>query len=331
MRAYIIRRLITGVFILFILSIVVFLMLRIAPGDPVNLRCGLNCPDARREAIREELGLNDPYFPIHFNGSFPYVELTSDSQYGNWIGDVVTGDLGISNWNKQPVFDALKQRLPVTLELMIITLLGTIVIGIPFGVISALFRNSPADFSVRVMAVLGLAVPNFWVATLALYIPLELWGYAPPLGRTVDFFDSPFDNLRQFVPPAIVLSLASAAGVMRLTRSSLLEVMRTDYIRTARSKGLRDSVVVGRHALKNSLIPVVTVIGLQVSALLGGTVIIEQIFALPGLGQYILQSLIVKDFPVVQTMTLYAGVAVVTMNLIVDISYAWLDPRIRYA
>jgi peptide/nickel transport system permease protein len=162
-------------------------------------------------------------------------------------------------------------------------------------------------------------------------VPSELWGYSPPLGRTVDFFDDPTGNLRQFVPPAAVLALASAAGIMRLTRSALLEVMRTDYIRTARSKGLRESVVIARHALRNSVIPVVTVLGLQVAVLLGGTVIIEVIFALPGLGQYTFQALFAKDYPVVQTMTLYIGVAVVLMNLLVDISYAWLDPRIRYS
>lgn len=330
MRAYIIRRLITGVFVLFILSIVVFLMLRIAPGDPAALRCPF-CPQEQLDAVRENLGLNKPYFPISGEGSFPFVGLTADSQYGDWMLDVVTGNLGVSTFNDQPVLDAVKRRLPVTVELMILTLLFTVAIGVPFGVISALFRNSAPDYGVRVFAVLGLAVPSFWIATMVLYVPLDLWGYAPPLGVTVSFFDSPWDNLRQFIPPAIVGGLASAAGVMRLTRSSLLEVMRTDYIRTAQSKGLRQSVVVGRHALKNSMIPVVTVIGLQVSALLGGTVIIEQIFALPGLGQYVLFALIAKDFPVVQTMTLYAGVAVILLNLLVDVSYAWLDPRIRYS
>ncbi|MEX0785159.1 MAG: ABC transporter permease [Dehalococcoidia bacterium] len=314
MRAYIIRRLITGVFILFILSVVVFLLLRIAPGDPAKLRCPF-CPEDQLEGLREEMGLNDPYYV----------------QYFDWMGAVVTGDLGTSNFNQQPVTDAVKQRLPVTVELLIITILVTLVLGVPFGIISALYRNSPADFGVRIGAVLGLAVPNFWLATLVLLIPLELWGYAPPLGRTVAFFDNPWENLRQFGPPAIVLGLASAAGIMRLTRSSLLEVLRTDYIRTARSKGLREPLVVGRHALKNSLIPVVTVLGLQIAGLLGGTVIIEQIFALPGLGQYLLFSLVAKDFPVVQTMTLYVGVIVVVMNLLVDISYAWLDPRIRYS
>lgn len=278
------------------------------------------------------MGLNKPFFPVSFDVTDPpFVSFNDESQYGDWITDVVTGDLGISSFNQQPVVEALQQRLPTTLELLALTIFITVAIGIPFGVISALYRNTPADYGVRLIAVLGLAVPAFWVATLVLLIPAQQWGYAPQFGESISFFDDPWGNFKQFVPPAIVLSLASAAGVMRLARSSLLEVLRTDYIRTARSKGLRESLIVGRHALKNSLIPVVTVIGLQVAALLGGTVIIEQIFVLPGLGQYVLQALIAKDFPVVQTMTLYAGVAVVLMNLFVDVSYAWLDPRIKYS
>lgn len=315
MRAYIIRRLVIGVFSLFILSVIVFLLLRVAPGDPGSLLCGIGSTPECQAAVRERFGLNDSY----------------PQQYFNWIGDVVTGELGVSYFNNQPVIEAVKQRLPITLELLIITVLVTVALGIPFGVISAIYRNTPADFGVRIGAVLGLSVPSFWVATMVLLIPLELWNYAPPLGRSVSFFDSPWDNLRQFVPPAIILGLASSAGIMRLTRSSLLEVMRTDYIRTARSKGLRETSVIGRHALKNSIIPVVTVLGLQVAALMGGTVIIEQIFALPGLGQYVLQALFAKDFPVVQSMTMYIGAAVVLMNLLVDVSYAWLDPRIRYS
>ena len=315
MRAYIVRRLITGVFILFILSIAVFLLLRIAPGDPVRFRCGLNCPPERYAAIEHEMGLDKSY----------------PEQYFSWMNDVFSGDLGISNLTKQPVSEALVDRLPVTVELLAFTLIITVVFGVSFGIISALYYNSPLDIGVRLFAVMGLAVPSFWVATLVLEVPGSLWNYAPPLGVHISFFDNPWDNLRQFVPPAIVLSLAAAAGIMRLTRSSLLEVLRTDYIRTARSKGLRESSVVIRHALKNSIIPVVTVLGLQVSALIGGAVIIEVIFALPGIGQYVFGSLLARDFPVVQTMTLYIGVAVVLMNLLVDISYAWLDPRIRYS
>src|SRR3990172_701701 len=315
MRAYIIRRLITGLFILFVLSVVVFAMLRIAPGDPGRFRCPIGSPPSCYEEVRRELGLDKPY----------------PGQYLKWIKGVGTGDLGAAAFSKRPVIEGIQQRLPVTLELLIITVLITVAIGVPFGVISALYRNSPADYAVRVTAVLGLSVPAFWVATLVIMVPNEMWGYAPPLGRTVSFFDDPAGNLRQFVPPAAVLGMAAGAGIMRLTRTSLLEVLRTDYIRTARSKGLREWVVVGRHALKNSLIPVVTVLGLQISGELGGSVIIEQIFSLPGLGQYTLQALFTKDFPVVQTMTLYAGAVVVLLNLLVDISYAWLDPRIRYS
>jgi peptide/nickel transport system permease protein len=315
MRAYITRRLVIGVFTLFVLSLVVFLLLRLAPGDPTVFRCPVGSPPECREAVREQMGLNDP-LPV---------------QYLSWLRDVVTGDLGVATFSRRPVIDSLQQRLPVTVELLIITLLVTAAVGIPFGVISALFRNSMADFGVRVTAVLGLAVPNFWIATLVILIPLQLWNYAPPLGRTISFFDDPVANLRQFGPPAMVLALTSAAGIMRLTRSSLLEVLRTDYIRTARSKGLRETVVIGRHALKNSIIPVVTVMGLQVATLLGGTVIIEQIFALPGLGRYFFEALFARDFPVVQSLTLYIGAVVVSTNLLVDISYAWLDPRIRYA
>ncbi|MGB2695529.1 MAG: ABC transporter permease [Dehalococcoidia bacterium] len=315
MQAYIIRRLLSGIIILLVLSLVVFVLLRLAPGDPAKLRCGIGAKPACFEAVRAELGLDKPLAV----------------QYFSWLGDVVTGDLGTATFSKKPVLDSLKQRLPVTVELLIITILVTVVIGIPFGVISALYRNGPGDYFVRLTAVFGLAVPSFWVATLVLIIPLELWGYAPPLGRTVGFFDDPFANLRQFIPPALVLGWASAAGVMRLARSSLLEVMHTDYIRTARSKGLREQSVVSRHALRNSLIPVVTVLGLQIAGLLGGAVIIEQIFALPGVGLYFLQALFGRDYPVVQSLTLYVGVIVVLMNLLVDISYGWLDPRIRYS
>ncbi len=315
MRAYIVRRLISGVFILVILSIVVFLLLRVLPADPAATRCGLACTPEGIEQLREQLGLNDSYVV----------------QYTTWVKDLATGNLGDATFNQQPVIETMKQRLPVTVELLIITIIFTVAIGVPFGVISALYRNSPADYFVRVTAVLGLAVPAFWIATMVILIPSDRWGYAPPFGSYVSFFGDPWGNLRQFVPPAAVLALASGAGIMRLTRSSLLEVLHTDYIRTARAKGLREAVVIGRHALKNSLIPVVTVLGLQIAALLGGSVIIEQIFALNGIGRFIFQSLFQRDFQVVQSLTIYIGAAVILMNLLVDVSYAWLDPRIRYA
>jgi peptide/nickel transport system permease protein len=316
MQTYILRRLLVGALILFVLSITVFILLQIVPGsDVVKLKCGLNCTPEGIKAERERLGLDDPYIV----------------QYWRWLSGVLTGDLGTSLVNFRPVSDSIRTRFPVTLELMVLTLIITVIVGIPAGVVSAIWKNSVTDYFVRVAAIFGLAVPGFWVATLVLILPAEWWGYAPPIGRYVHLTEDPIGNLKQFLPPAAVLAVGSAAGVMRLTRSALLEVLRQDYMRTARAKGLRERTMIIRHGLKNSLIPVVTVLGLQVSGLLGGAIIVEQIFALPGLGLFTFESLFRKDFPVVQTMTLYAGVTVVLLNLLVDVSYAWLDPRIRYS
>lgn len=315
MQTFIIRRLLIGVVILFILSVTVFFLLRVVPGDPAIRRCGLGCTEEQLAAIREELGLNKSYA----------------AQYWDWMSGVLTGDLGQANFTGRPVSESIQQRLPVTLELMLLAMIFTILIGIPFGVISAVFRNTPADYLVRVVAVFGLAVPVFWVATLVLIIPLEVWGYAPPLGVKISPIEDPWGNFKQMAPAAAVLAIASAAGIMRLMRSSLLEVMRQDYMRTARAKGLKERSVILAHGLKNSLIPVITVLGLQISGLLGGAIIVEQIFNLPGLGDYTFRALFANEFEVVQTMTLYAGATVVIINLIVDVSYAWLDPRIRYS
>jgi peptide/nickel transport system permease protein len=313
-QAFIARRLLASVVILFFLSIAVFLMLRVAPGDPALLRVGPQASAQQIAAERERLGLNDP-LPV---------------QYWRWMRGVLTGDLGISDFNGESVARSIRNRLPNTLELLLMTVVLTAVLGITAGVVSAVWRDSPLDYAVRVVAVLGLSVPALWLATLALLVPLQLWGYAPPIGRVVHFFDDPWGNLRQFLPPALVLALGPAAAIMRLTRSSLLEVLRQDYIRTARAKGLLERVVISRHALRNAMIPPVTVLALQVSALLGGSVIIEQIFTLPGMGQYFFQAIFVKDYTVVQTLTLYTGVVVVLTILALDVVYAWLDPRIRY-
>lgn len=331
MRAYIIRRLMSGVVILFVLSLVVFLLLRVLAGSQASIICGLNCTPEGIKQAEHILGLDKPYFPVELHGKPAFISFNLDNQYMTWVKDLATGHLGQANLNDRPILETMRHRLPVTLELLIITIIFTIAIGIPFGVISALYRNSSADFAVRLLAVLGLAVPTFWVGTLVIYFPSQLWHYSPPFGYSVSFFNDPWANLKQYVPPAAVLSLGSAAGIMRLSRSSLLEVMRTDYIRTARAKGMRETLIVSRHALKNSMIPVITVLGLQVAGLLGGSVIIEQIFALPGLGKMIFEALLGRDYQVVQSMTLYVGATVILMNLLVDISYAWLDPRIRYS
>ncbi len=314
MRAYIARRLLTNILVLAFISVGVFWLLRLGPGDIAQIALGQGASQQQVEEMREHLGLNEP---IHM-------------QYLRWLRQIFSGDLGESAISGTPVTSELTSRLPVTAELLIITMLVTVAIGIPAGIVSALYRNSTTDYAVRVAATIGLSVPIFWSGTLVMLLPGQWWGYSPPIAHTVGFFDSPWDNLRQFVPPAVVLGAASASGIMRLTRSALLEVLRQDYIRTARSKGLRERTVIWRHALRNSLIPVVTVLGLQVAALLGGAVIIEQIFVLRGLGNYIFQSIVIKDFAIVQTMALYIAMIVVLTNLIVDITYAWFDPRIRY-
>ena len=314
MRAYIVRRLLSGVLIIILISVGVFWLLRLGPGDVAEIALGQGASQQQVQAMRDHLGLNDP---IHL-------------QYFRWIKQTLSGDLGKSAISGTPVTSEVTSRLPVTAELLIITLLVTVAIGIPAGIVSALYQNSTVDYATRVAATVGLSVPVFWVGTLAILLPSQWWGYSPPLGRTVGFFGDPLGNLRQFVPPAVILGAAAASGVMRLTRSALLEVLRQDYIRTARAKGLRERLVVWRHALRNALVPVVTVIGLQVAVLMGGAVIIEQIFTLRGLGNYFYQSILIKDFPVVQTMALYITLVVVLTNLIVDVTYAWLNPRIRY-
>jgi peptide/nickel transport system permease protein len=313
-RAYIVRRLFFGALTLVLISVGVFWLLRLGPGDIAEVAVGQGSSREQVEEMRQHLGLNDPI----------------PTQYFRWIKQVFSGDLGESAISGTPVTDEITSRLPITAELLIITMLVTVAIGIPAGIVSALYRNSVTDYAVRVAATIGLSVPAFWVGALVLLLPNQWWGYSPPLTRTVGFLDDPWGNLRQFGPPAAILGAAAASGIMRLTRSTMLEVLHQDYIRTARSKGLRERAVIWRHALRNALVPVVTVLGLQIMALMGGAVIIEQVFNLRGLGKYIYESIFIEDYAVIQTVALYIALVVVLMNLAVDILYAWLNPRIRY-
>lgn len=315
MLTYAIRRTVMALMILWFISVLVFVLMRMMPGDPALLQQGIQATPEVIERVNRELGLDKP-IPV---------------QYADWLWGVMRLDLGRSVLSQQNVTDEFMVRFPVSLQLMVLTLTWTVVLGIPFGIISAMRRNKWPDYVVRLTAILALAVPSFWIATLVLILPQAQWGYAPRLDGAVSFFDDPSQNLKQFIPPSLVLAFAPMASVMRLTRSSLLEVLRTDYIRTARAKGLTDRVVVFKHAMKNSVIPVVTVIGLQVAGLLGGSVIIEQIFNLNGLGQYVYRSILQKDFAVAQSLILYTAGAVVFLNLAVDLAYGWLDPRIRYS
>lgn len=315
MRNYIIRRLLASIFILWVISVAVFVLLRVAPNDPALLLLGFQASEENIEIVHEQLGLNDPWH----------------EQYFDWLGGVLTGDLGNSIFTGEDVDAELASRLPATLELVALTFAITVILGISMGIVSAVFRNAPSDYILRVVAMLGLSIPTFWIASLVLLIPSEQWGYAPPLGRTVNLFDDPWDNLRQFGPPAFILGFGAAAGLMRLMRSSLLEVLQQDYVRTARAKGLAERIVIGTHAVRNSLIPVVTVLGLELAGLLGGTVIIETIFTIRGVGAYTVLAIVRNDFLVVQSIALYLAAIVVLLNLVVDLLYAWLDPRIRYS
>lgn len=315
MTNYILRRLLQAFLILGVISVSVFVLERTSGGDPALLQQGLNATPERIAAVHKQLGLDQPY-PV---------------QYLHWIKGVLTLNLGKSVLTQTSVTHEFKARFPVSFQLLLMTMFWTILMGIPLGVISAVRRNSIADYGSRMLAVTGLSMPTFWVATLVLLIPAQQWGYAPALNHTVSIFQNPMSNLRQLGPPSLVLAVGAMAGIMRLTRSELLEVLRADYIRTARAKGLGDQAVVIRHALRNSLIPVVTVLGLQISGLLGGSVIIETIFNLRGIGQYLYASILQKDFAVVQSLVMYTAGVAVLMNLAVDVLYAFLDPRIRYS
>ncbi len=315
MRRYIARRMLLLPPLMLGVSFLTFAAFRIIPGDVTYFMCQY-CPEDDRAALRHELGL-DRYWL---------------RQYWDWGTDVVRGDLGQSYFTHLSVTTELEKRLPITLELMALTVFFSLLLGVPLGVASALRSNTPLDWVARLIGVLWLSVPSFYLATLAIVFGLLWFGWTPPQFGVgyVSFFDDPLTNIEQFLLPALILAFTSAGIIMRLTRSSMLEVMRNDYIRTAWAKGLHERIIVWRHALKNALLPVLTVIGLEIGGLIGGAVIMETIFGLNGVGVYILQSVITRDILVVQTLALLFAVVYVSLNLLVDIGYAWLDPRIRY-
>jgi len=312
MRIYIFRRLLVAMPSLLIASLIVFTLPRLIPGDVVQLMLEEKAYGKDLEDLRAKLGLNRP---IHV-------------QYFDWLGSVVRGQLGESLWTRQPVLTELTRRLPVTITLGIFATFVAIAIGMPIGVLAATRQDGALDFFARSAAILGLSIPGFVLAILVTLLPAIWWGWTPP--RFVAFAKDPAGHLAQFVLPAIILGVASAAGIMRLTRGMLLEVLRQDYVRTAAAKGLRGRVVVLKHALKNALIPVVTVLGLQVAGIAGGAVIIEWIFGIPGMGQFLVDAIVQRDYPVIQGINLVIVTIIVLTNLSVDLLYAVLDPRIRY-
>jgi peptide/nickel transport system permease protein len=313
MRVYVLRRLLVAVPSLLIASFIVFTLPRLIPGDVVQLMLEEKAYGKDLEDLRAKLGLDRP---VHV-------------QYVGWLAGIASGDLGESLWTRQPVVAELARRLPVTATLGLMAIVVAVAIGIPVGVLAAVRQDGVLDFFARSAAILGLSVPSFVKAIVVILLPAIWWGWTP-LARFVEFSRDPAAYLGQFVLPAIILGIASAAGIMRLTRGMLLEVLRQDYVRTAWSKGLRERVVVLKHALRNAVIPVVTVLGLQVAAIAGGAVIIEWIFGIPGMGQFLVDAIVQRDYPVIQGINLVIVTIIVVTNLTVDLVYAVLDPRIRY-
>ena len=313
MRKYVLRRLLVASASLAIASLAVFSLPRLIPGDAVQLMLDERAYGKDLEDLRAKLGLDQPIY----------------LQYFEWLGRVVRGQLGESLWTRRPVIDELARRLPVSLELGLMALCFSISIALPVGIVAAVRQDSFADYVTRSLAILGLSVPGFWIATLAVLLPAIWWGWSPPIQFT-EFSVDPWAHVSQFVLPAVILGVASAAAIMRLTRAMLLDVLRQDYVRTAWAKGVSERCVVLKHSLKNALIPVVTVLGIQVAQILGGTVIFETIFGLPGMGRFLFDAINQRDYPVIQGINLLIVSVVVVMNLTVDAFYAFLDPRIRY-
>ena len=317
MKVYIIRRLLLIIPTLLMLSIMVFFSVRFIPGDVIDSMLGKTelMVDVDREALERMLGLDVP----------AYV------QYGRWLGNIVMdGSLGDSLvGSREPVEEKIAARLPVTLELGFLAILIGLLIAVPVGIYSAIRQDSAADYVGRSIAVVGLATPNFWLGMMVMLYPSIWWGWSPPM-KWIPLSQDPLGNLGMLIIPSLILGTAMAATTMRMTRTMMLEVLRQDFIRTAWSKGLRERVVVIRHVIKNALIPVVSLVGLQLPILVGGAMIMENIFNLPGLGRLMVNALMDRDYPLISGVNLFFATGVVLLNLLIDMIYPYLDPRVRY-
>ena len=318
MLHYLFHRLLFAVPTLLGVTVLVFVAIRLVPGDSITAMLGTESgllTETQRASLEAYFGLDKG--PLQ--------------QYFSWLGNVLRGDLGYSVRLGEPVLTLILQRFPVTLELAVLSVLVAMLFGIPLGISSAIYRNSVIDLFSRLFALIGLAAPNFLVATVLIYVLSVYFRILPNAGNFARITEDPLKNLSQMIFPALTLGLAFSASIMRTTRSALLEVLNQDYVRTARAKGLREQIVIGRHALQNAMIPVLTLTGIEISYLLGGTVIIEQIFALPGLGRLTLNAISQRDYALIQGVTLFIACNVVIINLLVDLGYATIDPRISYA
>jgi peptide/nickel transport system permease protein len=316
MRSYLIRRLLLIIPTVFLVTIIVFTTIRLIPGSVVDFITSSYefQTHADREAVIHELGLDQPIV----------------TQYGHWMGQILLhGDFGTSMINNTPVIDEIKSRWPVSVELGILALLIAQIIAIPIGIYSAIRQDTAGDYIARSFGIICIALPSFWLATMVIVFGSIIFKYSPPL-MFIPFTQDPIGNLQMLIIPSIVLGMGMAGLTMRMTRTMMLEVLRQDYVRTAWAKGLNERVVVLRHALKNAIIPIVTIIGGQIPLLVGGSVIIENIYQLPGMGQLMINSINQRDYTKVSSVLLLYAVVIVLINLLVDITYGFLDPRVHY-
>ena len=329
MQAYIIRRVILIIPTLLVLTFLVFLSVRFIPGDVIEMMVAEmgeitgGGAELTPDALRHALGLD---VPVHV-------------QYARWLGVIPNmdgsfsglfqGNLGESLWKGTAVTEELIKRLPISVELGILAILTALVIALPVGTYSAIRQDSPTDYMGRTFAILMLALPNFWLATMVVVYPSIWWSWSPPI-EYIPIVQNPLENLTQFILPALIMGTAMSASTMRITRTMMLEVLRQDYIRTAWAKGLSERTIIIRHAVRNAFIPVVTMIGFQIPLLVGGSVIMEQIFCLPGIGRLFIEALNSRDYPIVSGINTMIATVVMVNNLFIDLTYAWLDPRTVY-
>ncbi len=300
-----------------LVTLTVFLVARFVPGSVVDLLVAQSGSAGGGELTRAELekalGLD---LPVHI-------------QYVRWLGNLFRGDLGTNLWERTPVREDVLARLPVSFELGLLALLTSLVIALPIGVFSAIRQDTGGDYAGRTVAILLISLPSFWIGTMVMVYPSIWWGWAPEV-QYITFLANPLGNLAQFIIPSIIMGMVMSGTAMRMTRTMMLEVMRQDYIRTAWSKGLRERTVIYRHALKNALIPVITIVGIMLPVLIGGSVILETIFALPGIGLLLIQALNQRNYPLISGINVFMASFVLVVNLVIDLAYAYLDPRIRY-
>jgi peptide/nickel transport system permease protein len=315
MRVYIVKRLVVAVATLLGMSMLIFVLMRLAPGNIVDIifESAGYVDQEDKKRLEQELGIDRPLAV----------------QYTTWLADLVRGELGKSYRFDRPAWEIIQPRLPVTLELAVLSLLFSVVLGVPTGVISAIRQDRVLDYVLRVLSLAGLSMPSFWLGMLVILLLVRSLGWIPSV-TYVSPFDNLWANLVQFILPALAVGYRSSALIMRFTRSAMLEVLREDYIRTAWAKGQRETQVVWRHALKNASLPVVTLIGIEFAFLIGGLIVTETVFNLPGVARYLVDAIQWRDYPIVQNLTMLIAVVVVLANLAVDLLYGWLDPRIKY-